>query len=139
MFLQLDIDAAEHEVAKAAACALQKTSIRREKEKVKKFFDEYDSGGLAAAEPHDISHALAQGRVNELLLSSQFEKITIDDIEGGRRRSRSHRLSKIPKPKRVDEFVDDLIGQAHRTRTAVTFIANPELLASVGGLGALLE
>ncbi len=137
--LRLDVHTPEHEILNATIDALRDDNIRSDAEKVKRFFNEYGSGGLAAADPREISHALAQGRVNELLVSSPLEKISIGDGKVGRFKSKTLTSSMAPTTKRVQAFADDLIGQAHRTGAAVTFIEDPELLASIGGVGAFLR
>lgn len=137
--LRLDIHTAENEILKATIDALRDDNIRSDVDKVKRFFNEYGSGGLAAADPREISHALSQGRVNELLLSSPPERIKIGVGERGRLQSRYLTSSRSPATKGVEAFADDLIGQARRTGAAVTFIEDPALLASIGGIGAFLR
>jgi peptide subunit release factor 1 (eRF1) len=97
---------------------------------------------LAVAGPQETLEALANGQVEELLISGALEKNhpqpeevqdvlapAIPDLEGGTKSEESGQPS-LP---------DLLVTKAKQTGATVTFIEDAALLESIGGVAAFLR
>jgi peptide subunit release factor 1 (eRF1) len=102
----------------------------------------YRARGLAVVGPQDTLEALANGQVEELLISGALEEThpqpeeveavlapEIPDSEGGTK-SEEPRQASVP---------DLLVTKAKRTGATVTFVEDGSLLKSIGGVGAFLR
>src|SRR5580704_2806466 len=103
---------------------------------------QYRARGLAVAGPQETLEALANGQVEELLISGALEEThpdpeevqailapEIPDADGGTQ-SEEPRQASLP---------DLLVTKAKQTSAAVTFIEDAALLESTGGVGAFLR
>ena len=103
---------------------------------------QYRARGLAVAGPQETLEALANGQVEELLIDGGLEDThpqpeevqaifapEIPDSEGGTE-SEGPRQASLP---------DLLVTKAKQTGATVTFIEDPALLESIGGVGAFLR
>lgn len=135
--LRLDIRTPEHEVLKETMEALREHNLQSDAEKVRLLLDDYRAGGLAMVGFRDTARALEHGQVDELLLSASAREIrddfgVFDEVVIPTDRSVSggapHLLA-----------ADLLVTRARNTGARVTFIEDSELLADVGGVGALLR
>jgi peptide subunit release factor 1 (eRF1) len=128
--MRLDIHASEQDVLTGTLA------------KVDRLMQQYRGRGLAVAGPQETLEALAKGQVEELLISggleeshSQPEEVPailapeIPNAEGG---TKSEESPPAPLP-------DLLVAKAKQTGAAVTFIEDPALLESVGGVAAFLR
>lgn len=107
---KLDVHASEHEVLDATLAVLQEQQALEEDKKVQHLLNEFRAGGLAATGIEATRAALANGQVEELLISPSLE-----------------------------DGPDLLVTQAKQTDAAVTFVDDPALLEAAGGVGALLR
>jgi peptide subunit release factor 1 (eRF1) len=140
--MRLDIHSSEQDVLAATLAKLQEGEGTTTAEKVGRLMQQYRARGLAVAGPEETLEALANGQVEELLISGAFEEThpqpeevqailapEIPDAEGGTK-SEEPRLASVP---------DLLVTKAKQTGATVTFIEDPALLKSIGGVGAFLR
>jgi peptide subunit release factor 1 (eRF1) len=92
---------------------------------------QYRAHGLAVIGPQETLETLANGQVDELLISGPLEEAVaeIPDSEGE---------TGSEEPRQVS-LSDQLMTKARHTGATVTFIEDAQLLESVGGVGAFLR
>ena len=131
--IKLDIHASEHDVLTAALAKLQEQDAITAAEKVERLMQQYRGRGLAVAGPEETLEALAKGQVDELLISGGLDEghpePEVPEAEGGTK-SEDAPQSSLP---------DVLVTKARQTGATVTFVEDPALLESVGGVGAFLR
>jgi peptide subunit release factor 1 (eRF1) len=121
---------------------LQEQEARTAAEKVDRLMQQYRARGLAVAGPQETLEALANGQVEELLISSTLEDShaqpeevqailapEIPDSEGGTK-SDEPRQASLP---------DLLVTKAKQTGATVMYIEGAHMLESIGGVGAFLR
>jgi len=105
-----------------------------DRERVEALFDAYRGNGLGVVGAEATRLALEMGQVEELLITGSPE--TLDpgtstamtgDATAGAERTPEEQLA------------DELVAKARLTSANVTIIQDATLLASVGGVGALLR
>jgi len=116
--MKLDIHASEKDLLAATLARVQVQEAGTAAETVARLLQQYRARGLAVAGPQETLDAMADGRVEELLISGGM-----DEAQDGR---------EVPMP-------DLLVTRARQTGAAVTFIEDPALLESVGGAGGFLR
>lgn len=140
--LRLDAKAPEHEIFNATLEAVQEQDAATDAEKVKRLFEYYRAGGLAVTGPEKTLEALANGQVDELLISASLERThaeeepveailapEVPDAEGS---------TETEEPRPV-LLADLLVTKAKQTSADVCFIEDANLLANVDGVGAFLR
>jgi peptide chain release factor subunit 1 len=93
---------------------LDRHNAETDREKVEELLAAYRSGGLAVVGVKDVKLALHVGQVDELLISAPGQPLE-------------------------SAVVDELVAQARQTSADVTVIEEGSLLASLGGVGAMLR
>lgn len=140
--LRLDIRASDQEIFERTLEAMRQQDARTDAEKVERLLNAFRARGLAAVGPEETLEALANGQVEELLVSASLEQMhpaeekveavlapEIPDSSGG---------TASDEPRAV-QLPDLLVTKARQTGAAVTFIEDAALLAAVGGVGAMLR
>jgi peptide subunit release factor 1 (eRF1) len=140
--MKLDIHASDQDVLSATLEKLQEQEAKTAGEKVDRLMQQYRARGLAVVGFEETLEALANGQVDELLISGaleashpQLEEVEailapeIPDSKGGTE-SEERRQVSLP---------DLLVTKAKQTGAAVTFIEDATLLESTGGVGAFLR
>jgi peptide subunit release factor 1 (eRF1) len=140
--MKLDIHASEQDVLTATLKKLHEQEARTAEEKVERLMNQYRARGLAVIGLNETLEALANGQVEELLISGALEEShpqpeevaailapEIPDAAGGTE-SDDPRQASLP---------DLLVTKAKQTGATVTFIEDAALLESVGGVGAFLR
>jgi peptide subunit release factor 1 (eRF1) len=140
--LRLDTKAPEHEIFDATLEAIQEQDAATDAEKVQRLFEYYRAGGLAVTGPEKTLEALANGQVDELLISAALERThpeeePVDAILA----------PEIPDPAGSTEteeprpvlIADLLVTKAKQTAAKISFIEDGNLLAPVDGVGAFLR
>jgi peptide subunit release factor 1 (eRF1) len=140
--LRLDIRASDQEIFERTLEAMRQQDARTDAEKVERLLNNFRARGLAAVGPEETLEALANGQVEELLVSASLEQMhpaeekveavlapEIPDSSGG---------TASDEPRAV-QLPDLLVTKARQTGAAVTFIEDAALLAAVGGVGAMLR
>ena len=140
--MKLDIHASDQDVMAATLEKLQDQEASTAAEKVDRLMNQYRARGLAVVGLHETLEALANGQVEELLISGalelshpQAEEVEailapeIPDAAGGTE-SEEPRQASVP---------DLLVTKAKQTGATITFIEDAALLESTGGVGAFLR
>jgi peptide subunit release factor 1 (eRF1) len=140
--VRLDAKAPDHEVLEKTLESMRKVDAESDVEKVTRLLGEYRRGGLACVGKQDTLEALANGQVDELLISATLEgeepqeepvdailAPEVPDAQGS---------TETDEPRPV-LLPDLLVTKAKQTDATVTFIQDPELLADVEGVGAFLR
>jgi peptide subunit release factor 1 (eRF1) len=140
--MKLDIHASEQDVLTATLSKLQEQEAKTAGEKVDRLMHQYRARGLAVVGLQETLEALANGQVEELLISGDLDEShpmpeevqailapEIPDSEGGTE-SDEPRQASLP---------DLLVTKAKQTGATVTFIEDATLLESTGGVGAFLR
>ena len=140
--LKLDLKASDTEVFTATFERMREEDAKTDAEKVARLLREYRARGLAVVGPDETLEALANGQVDELVVSASLEEThgeelpvdavlapEIPDSTGG---------TESDEPRCV-LLADLLVTKAKQTDATITFIQDPELLAGVNGVGAFLR
>jgi peptide subunit release factor 1 (eRF1) len=139
--LRLDMTTPEHEIVQAALVALREQDTKDDEDKVGRLLNEFRSGGLAVVGAHDTLAALANGQVDELVISATLENLQAEEEEVdallAARAPDGEANGSTTSP--VVIVADELVTRARQISAQVTFIENPALLAEVGGVGARLR
>ena len=141
--VRVDIKAPEHEVLQATLDALRAKDATTDQERVEQMIGAWRGGGLAVVGPEDTLEALQMGQVEELIIAARPTAV---------RRPQSVPPGTTPGPVDVDtsspnanvdtermKIADELVTKAQATSARIRFIENEDLLADVGGVGALLR
>jgi peptide subunit release factor 1 (eRF1) len=103
----------EHQLLAETMTALRQADAKTDVEHVQRMLDAWRAGGLAVAGIEATMRALEMRQVEELLIAA--------------------------KPDRVSGPVDELVARAQQSSARIRFIEDDNLLADVGGVGALLR
>jgi stalled ribosome rescue protein Dom34 len=116
--LKLDINTPEQRVLTETMDALRQKDAETDAARVEEMLGAWRGNGLAVAGPEDTLKALEMGQVEELLITSK-DLQRMDD-------------------KAVTQ-ANDLVTRAQQSAARIRFIEDPDLLADVRGVGALLR
>jgi peptide chain release factor subunit 1 len=141
--VRMDIKAPEHEVLNNTLEALRAKDAATDQEQVEAMLGAWRAGGLAVVGPEDTLEALQMGQVEELIIAARATAV---------RRATSVPPGTTPGPVEVDtssantsldtermKIADELVTKAQATSARIRFIEDEQLLAEVGGVGALLR
>jgi peptide subunit release factor 1 (eRF1) len=141
--IRLDKGAPVPDVLSATLDVLKGNDATTDAERVEQLLSEWRSGGLGVAGPEATLHALQLGQVDELLITGT--PATLKPVQ---------RLpdGSAPAPVQIDtsapegtvdtervKLSGELVTRAQQTSAAIRFIENADLLADIGGVGALLR
>ncbi|HEY1336786.1 MAG TPA: Vms1/Ankzf1 family peptidyl-tRNA hydrolase [Bryobacteraceae bacterium] len=140
--LRLDAKAPEQEIFEATLDAIREKDAATDAEKVARAFEQYRAGGLAVAGSQETLEALANGQVDELLISAALERTHAEEEPVD-----AILAPEIPDPAgstateepRPVLLADLLVTKAKQTAARVSFIEDPQLLAGVDGVAAFLR
>jgi peptide subunit release factor 1 (eRF1) len=141
---RLDRNAPDHEVLSHSLEALRHNDADTDIARVETMLDAWRAGGLGVVGPEDTLLALSMGQVEELLIVATPEVL---------RRAKSLPPGLVTSgPVEVDtsaprtdgdtdrmKLADELVTKAQQTSARIRFIENADLLADVGGVGAILR
>lgn len=139
--LALGIRTPESELLESAELAIIQDENLTDKEKISRLHEEAYNGGIGVAGVERTLAALLEGRVQELYISSDLKKITFSstevemvlrDYEPGEERD-------LPNSKEKRFVIDEIIKLAAGSVDEIRFIGDPHLLATDGGVGAILR
>jgi len=116
--LKLDIKTPEQRVLSETMDALREKDAETDASQVEAMLGAWRGNGLGVAGPEDTLKALEMGQVEELLIASQ----NLEQMD----------------PKAVTQ-VNEFVTKAQQSAARIRFIEDPDLLADVGGVGALLR
>jgi peptide chain release factor subunit 1 len=133
--LRLDSSEPNHVVLAQTMDALRAFDTQQDASKVETLIGEYRSGGLAVVGVVDTLDALENGQVDELILSAASSALDTPE----------EALALVSKQTAESEtdrgslIADLLVTKAKKTAAKLSFVENPELLAPLGGCGAILR
>jgi peptide subunit release factor 1 (eRF1) len=140
--MKLDLKSSDHEIFQATLDRMREEDAKTDAEKVERLLREYRSRGLGVVGPDATLEALANGQVDELLISAGLEEThgeeqaieailapEVPDSTGG---------TDSDEPRKV-LLADLLVTRAKQTDATVSFIEDAELLKEVGGVGGFLR
>jgi peptide subunit release factor 1 (eRF1) len=140
--LKLDAKTSEENVFAATLEKMREADSRSDAEKVQRLFEQYRARGLACIGTEATLEALANGQVDELLISVAMEQERpaqepveailapeIPDQHGG---------TESEEPREAS-MADLLVTKAKQTDARISFIEDAVLLANVEGVGAFLR
>jgi peptide chain release factor subunit 1 len=119
--LSLDRRAPEHQVLAETLDALREHDAKTDAERVGTLLDAWRARGLGVAGLDETQRALDAGQVEELIISANPALIAVGPGANG------------------DETANALVTKAQQTSARIRFIEDPDLLAAVGGVGAMLR
>lgn len=120
-FIALDMKTPEHEVLAETLDALRRVEAKTDVEHVQAMLDAWHAGGLAVAGPEETLRALEMRQVEELLIAAKPDQLGSGQGTNGL------------------DLAGTLVAKAQQNSARIRFIEDPELLADVGGVGALLR
>ena len=136
------VKTSEAELFEATLEKMREADAASDAEKVQRLLDRYRARGLAVVGPQDTLEALANGQVDEILISAAMEASRpeteeveailapeLPDSTGGTE-------SEEPRPASMPDL---LVTKAKQTGATVTFIEDASLLESGEGVGAFLR
>jgi peptide subunit release factor 1 (eRF1) len=123
--------------------ALREKDAETDAEKVQELMDAWQSGGLGVAGPEATLSAFQLGQVEELIVTASPELLKSvqklpDDAAPGEVKADTSAPQGTADEKRL-KLADELVTRAHLTSARIRFIEDENLLAGVGGVGALLR
>jgi stalled ribosome rescue protein Dom34 len=140
--LTLDKELPEHEVLAASLDSFRRYDEESDAGKVERLLNEYRAGGLGVVGVAATLSALSNGQVEELLISASvmdlnYEEAAVERVLAAYATSGGRSKTGVIEPRAV---ADELVSRAQQISSArVTFIEDPALLESVGGVGGLLR
>ena len=142
--LRLESNAPEDEIIKESLEAMRQEDALQDVDLAQRLIEEYRSGGLAVAGLHDTLSALANGQVNELVVTAEPTGIEEDgelDPQVLTALGCEHlvRAGDEAAKERPQAIADALVTRAEQTGATVSFVEDGALLSSVGGVGAFLR
>jgi peptide subunit release factor 1 (eRF1) len=140
--VHLDINTPEHQVLADTLETMRERDAADDKEQVDRLLGAWRSGGLGVVGPDDTMDALAKGQVEELLITAtpallaSAERIP-PELRTGEVSVKTSDAA--PAEPAQLSLADDLVTRAQQQSARIRFVENPDLLAEVGGVGALLR
>jgi peptide chain release factor subunit 1 len=140
--VHLGIDAPEHQVLTDTLEAMRERDAETDAEQVERLIGAWRAGGLGVVGPEATMAALARAQVEELLITAtpallKRTRPTQADVTPGDVDVATSAGGDVD-PERL-KLADELVTKAQQQSARLRFIENPELLADVGGVGALLR
>jgi peptide subunit release factor 1 (eRF1) len=140
--VKLDLKASDQDVFQATLERMREEDAKTDAEKVDRLFREYRARGLAVVGPQDTLEALANGQVDELLVSTALEQSHPEEepVEAilAPESPDASGSTETDEPRPV-LLADLLVTKAKQIDAKVTFIQEAGLLMEVDGVGAFLR
>jgi peptide subunit release factor 1 (eRF1) len=141
--VRMDINAPEHEVLSSTLEALRAKDVETDQEHVEQMLGAWRAGGLAVVGAEDTLEALQMGQVEELIITARPTGVSRPGSVPEGTTPGSVEVDTSAPNASVDserlKVADELVTKAQATSARIRFIENEELLAEVGGVGALLR
>ncbi len=140
---KLALGANDAEVLQATLDSFRAKDAETDAERVSALMNEWRSGGLGVAGPEATLRALELGQVDELIITGspetlkQVQTLPESAAPGAVQADTSAPQGAAEETKL--KLSDELVTRAQQTGATIRFIENTELLAEIGGVGALLR
>lgn len=119
--VHLDINTPEHRVLSETLETMRQRDAENDAEQVTRLLDAWRAGGLGVVGPEATLDALSKAQVEELLIAATPSLLQeVNDLS-------------------QERLAEELVTKAQQQSARIRFVENPELLAEVGGVGALLR
>jgi peptide subunit release factor 1 (eRF1) len=130
-------------ILETTMAALRENDAETDAEKVEQLMDAWQSGGLGVAGPEATLSAFQLGQVEELIIAASPEVLKPvqslpADAAPGEGRVDTSAPQGAADEKRL-KLAAELVTRAHQTAARIRFIEDENLLAGIGGVGALLR
>ena len=130
-------------ILETTLAALREKDAETDAEKVEQLMDAWQSGGLGVAGPEATLTAFQLGQVEELIITASPETLKPvqklpDDAAPGDVHADTSAPQGSADEKRL-KLADELVTRAQQTAARIRFIEDENLLAGIGGVGALLR
>ena len=122
--------------------ALREKDAETDAEKVQELMDAWQSGGLGVAGPEATLSAFQLGQVDELIITASPDLLkTVQKLPDDAAPGEVQVDSSAPQAagEKQMKLADELVTRAHQTSAKIRFIEDANLLADIGGVGALLR
>lgn len=132
--LRLDMVTPERELIEHTLAAVREQDATRDAEKVEAAIGAWRAGGLGAAGIPQVRQALERGQVDELLISARADvdfPVPANTDTAAQAARDTDTLT--------EQVAEELVTKARQTSARITFVEDPQLLALVGGVAALLR
>jgi peptide subunit release factor 1 (eRF1) len=141
--LTLERNADGANILETTMAALRDKDAETDAEKVEQLMDAWQSGGLGVAGPEATLSAFQLGQVEELIITASPEILKPvqklpEDAAPGSVQVETSAPQGTADEKRL-KLADELVTRAHQTAARIRFIEDSNLLAGIGGVGALLR
>jgi peptide subunit release factor 1 (eRF1) len=140
--LTLQRQADDSSVLARTLAAIRAKDAETDAEKVEELMDEWQSGGLGVAGPEATLSALQLGQVDELIITTSPGILKpvqkLPDAAPGDVLAETSAPQGVADEKRL-KLADELVTRANQTSARIRFIEDENLLAGIGGVGALLR
>jgi peptide chain release factor subunit 1 len=141
--IKLERGADEGTVLQVTLELLRTKDASTDAEIVEELITQWRSGGLGVAGPEATLRALTMGQVDQLVIAGTPASLKpVQTLPEGSAPGDLQVETSAPQgvadPERV-KLADELVTRAEQTAARIRFIENTELLADVGGVGALLR
>jgi peptide subunit release factor 1 (eRF1) len=141
--IRLDRSAGDREILEATLEALREKDASTDAEHVERLMDAWRSGGLGVAGPEATLKALEMGQVDELLITGSLQQLKgVQRLPAGSAPGAVHADTSAPQGVADDarlKVAGELVTRAEQTGASIRFVENADLLAGIGGVGALLR
>ena len=141
--VHLDINTPQHQVFTETLEAMREQDAQNDAERVERLINAWHSSGLGVVGPEDTMDALAKSQVEELLITATPALLRCAERLPVELRSGVMHVDTSAANATVDaqqmQFADDLVTRAQQQSARIRFIENPDLLATFGGVGAILR
>jgi peptide chain release factor subunit 1 len=150
--MTLATDAPASDVVRSTLDAMRAVNERTDREKVDAAIGAYRAGGLGVVGPDETLLALTNGQVDELLLTASLSRLEpLHGTEAARMAMANDAGLAEPAVEtaaageaggtdvQTVRLADELVNKATQTSARITFIEDPALLESYGGVAALLR
>jgi len=139
--LSHNVDTPESEIMEAASALLREKDAELDREKIAGLVEQDYDRGLGVTGVETTLTALLNGQVQEMYIVSDIQSIRYNrnDIRQVLAEYQPGEDSELPDPREATMLIDELLRRAATTADRIRFIEDTELLATAGGVGALLR
>jgi peptide subunit release factor 1 (eRF1) len=136
-----NVDTPESEIYEAATEVLRETDAKLDQEKITALMEQNYDRGLGVTGVETTLTALLNGQVLELYISADPQSINFNrnDVRQVLIQYQPGEDTELPDPREKSLVIDEMLRRAATSADRIRFIENADLLATAGGVGALLR
>ena len=139
--IRLDVKTPENEVLEQAEQAIRQHDTLKDKEKIDYLQEQNYDGGFGVVGVEKTLAALSNGQVQELYLSSHFDRIKYNAKKVGEvlEAYAPGEENELPHVSEAREIIDELVRRGIQSADTIRFIEDENLMKNAGGVGAILR